>query len=119
MILAVIATLFDWLENIKLIAITEKLTNGNFQDELNMLHIYTWIKWGSLALVFVVLSDWFFKGKIVSKIFSFIAWAPAVFAILAYRYPGFYSELFAMSITIMFVGTIIYCFVYKEPLQEP
>ena len=118
MILAVIAMVFDWLENIKLIAITEKLADGNFQDELDMLHIYTWIKWGSLALIFVILSEWFFKGKILSKIFSFIAWAPAVLAVLAYRYPGFYSELFSKSIIIMFVGTIIYCFVYKEPVQE-
>ncbi len=114
MILAVTAMVFDWLENIKLIAITEKLADGSFQDELDMLHIYTWIKWGSLALSFLILSDWFFKGGTISKIFSFIAWSPAVLGILAYRYPGFYSELFALSIMIMFVGTIIYCFVYKQ-----
>jgi hypothetical protein len=80
-----------------------------------MLHIYTWIKWGSLALSFLIISDWWFKGGWVSKIFSFIAWAPAILGILAYRYPGFYSELFAQSIIFMFIGTIVYCFVYKEP----
>ena len=115
MVLAVVAMVFDWLENIKLITITEKLADGSFQDDLDMLHIYTWIKWGSLAASFLILSDWWFKGGWISKTFSFIAWAPAILGVLAYRYPGFYSELFAYSIMIMFVGTILYCFVYKEP----
>ena len=114
MILAVIAMIFDWMENIKLILITEKLASGDFQNELDMLHIYTWIKWLSLAISFLILSEWFFSGNWLSKIFSFIAWIPVILAVLAYRYPGFYSELFVKSIMIMFVLIIVYCFVYKE-----
>lgn len=114
MVLSIVAMVFDWLENIKLIAITEKLADGSFQEDLYMLHIFTWIKWGSLAIYFVILSEWWYKGGWVSKILSFIAWSPAVFGVLAYRYPGFYNELFVYSIMIMFMGTIFYCFVYKE-----
>ena len=114
MVLAVIAMLFDWLENIKLISITENLASGSFQDDLDSLFIFTWIKWGSLALSFVVLSEWFFRGKIVSTIYAFFGWVPLVLGIMAFKMPGFYNELFAKSIMFMFVSLIIYSFIYKE-----
>jgi hypothetical protein len=115
MVLAVVAMLFDWLENIKLISITENLASGSFQNHLDSLFIFTWIKWGSLALSFVVLSEWFFRGKIISTIYAFLGWVPLVLGIMAFKMPGFYNELFANSIMFMFVSLIIYSFIYKEP----
>ena len=115
MVLAGVAMLFDWLENIKLISITEKLASGSFQADLDSLFVFTWIKWGSLALSFVILSEWFFRGRILSTIYAFIGWIPLVLGIMAFKMPGFYNELFAKSIMLMFVSLIIYSFIYKNP----
>ena len=117
MVLAIIAMLFDWLENFKLLSITENLISGNFQDDLDMLFIFTWVKWTSLALSFAIISEWFFRGKIISTIFAFLGWLPLVFGILAFKTPGFYNELFATSIMFMFVSLIIYSFIYKNQQQ--
>ncbi len=117
MVLAVLAMVTDWLENIKLISITENLASGSFQNHLDALFVFTWIKWGSLALSFVILSEWFFRGKIISTIFAFLGWIPLVLGILAFKMPGFYNELFAKSIMFMFVALIIYSFIYKNPQQ--
>ncbi len=115
MVLAVIAFVFDCLENIKLITITENIESGSFQNDLETLFVFTWVKWGALALSFVILSEWFFRGKIVSTIFAFLGWAPMILGILAYKMPGFYNELFAKSIMFLFVALIVYSFIYKTP----
>lgn len=115
MVLAVFAFIFDCLENIKLITITENIESGSFQNDLEILFVFTWIKWGSLALSFVILSEWFFRGKIVSTLFAFLGWTPMILGILAYKMPGFYNELFAKSIMFMFVALIVYSFIYKTP----
>lgn len=115
MILAVLAFIADCLENVKLITITENLESGSFQNELDALFVFTWIKWGSLALSFVILSEWFFRGKIISAIFAFFGWVPMILGILAYKMPGFYNELFALSIMFMFIALIVYSFIYKNP----
>ncbi|MEN8120796.1 MAG: hypothetical protein ABFS35_10640 [Bacteroidota bacterium] len=115
MILAVIAFIFDCLENIKLIIITENLASGSFQTDLETLFVFTWIKWGGLALSFVILSEWFFRGKIISTVFAFLGWVPMILGILAYKMPGFYNELFAKSIMFMFIALIVYSFIYRIP----
>lgn len=115
MVLAAIAMFFDWLENIKLISITENLASGSFQKHLDSLFVFTWIKWGSLAVSFVILSEWFFRGKIISTIYAFLGWVPLLLGIMAFKTPGFYNELFAKSIMFMFVSLIAYSFIYKSP----
>jgi len=115
MVLAVTAFIGDCLENVKLITITENIESGSFQNDLEALFVFTWIKWGSLALSFVILSEWFFRGKIISTIFAFLGWTPMILGILAYKMPGFYNELFAKSIMFMFVALIVYSFIYKTP----
>ncbi|RLD65922.1 MAG: hypothetical protein DRI95_07625 [Bacteroidetes bacterium] len=55
MVLAVIAFVFDCLENIKLITITENIESGSYQNELETLIVLTWIKRGALALSIVIL----------------------------------------------------------------
>ncbi len=115
MVLAILAMVTDWLENIKLITITESLISGSFQNDIDALFVFTWIKWGSLALSFVIISEWFFRGKIVSTIFAFLGWIPIILGVLAFKTPGFYNELFAISIMFMFVSLIFYSFIYKSP----
>ena len=115
MVLAVVAFIGDCLENIKLISITENIESGSFQNHLDALFIFTWIKWGSLALIFVILSEWFFRGRVISTIFAFIGWTPLILGILAYKMPGLYNELFAKSIMFMFIALIVYSFIYKSP----
>ena len=115
MVLAVLAFVTDCLENIKLITITENLASGSFQNDLDALFVFTWIKWGSLALSFVILSEWFFREKILSTIFAFLGWVPLILGILSFKMPGFYSELFAKSIMFMFIALIVYSFIYKSP----
>ncbi len=86
----------DILENIKLLTITENLVSGSFQNHLDALFVFTWIKWGSLAMTFAVLSTWFFKGRIVSNIFTILSCTLLVLAIMAYKAQGVYNELLGL-----------------------
>ena len=112
-LLSVIAFVFDILENIQLIGITDKLINGDFSDELINLQIFTWIKWISLSLIFSIYAYWLYTIKTV-KYAILISLSPIIFGILSYINKGIFTELFAISISIMFVISTIYSFIYKN-----
>jgi hypothetical protein len=117
MLLALLAFLSDFLENIQLLGITANLENGDFHTQLSLLKIFTWIKWGSLVLSFVVFSIWLFKFKGIYKFLAFLSLIPFVLGLMAYLKRGLMNELFAKSISIAFFVMICYCFFYRIKKQ--
>lgn len=61
-VLAALALVGDALENVQLLTITANLQSGDFVEALARLHWFTWLKWGSLALYFLLMAGWFW-GK--------------------------------------------------------
>ena len=108
--LAVLAA--DALENVQLLGITVNIATGNFDSQLRLLHLFTWIKWGGIALIFLTLSPWFLKGERFSKIISIMGIISFILGILAYMNRSVINEIFSLSVALMFIFMIIYCFTY-------
>jgi hypothetical protein len=119
MFLAVIALLGDFFENIQLLSITSNLKSGEYITQLSLLKIFTWIKWNSLVINFLLFVPFFFIQKSISHIITYIMAIPFVLGLIAFINRGFVNELFAKSISACFLVMICFCFAYKiEKHQE-
>jgi hypothetical protein len=103
----------DAMENIQLLGITENLSTGDIEPFLGLLCLFTWIKWGGLVLVFLILSPWFFKGGLFSKMIGAFAIISFILGVAAFLQRSVVNEIFALSVALMFILMIIYCFVFK------
>ena len=113
-VIAAVVLLGDFLENIQLLGITAHLNTGDFLNELERLRYFTWLKWGGLCLVFVVLAPHFFRGRVFSKIIAGWAVLTITAGIIAFVNRSLINEIFSLFVAVMFVLMIIYCFVYKR-----
>jgi hypothetical protein len=113
-LIALVVLAGDAMENVQLLGITANLTNGDFSPYLKPLYLFTWIKWGGLALIFFILSFWFFKGSLFSKIISATGIISFILGIAAFLNRSILNEFFALSVALMFVLMIIYCFTYRK-----
>lgn len=116
--LALVVLIGDFLENLQLLEITSKLSSGNFEEELQYLRIFTWQKWGGLTVYFVTLLPYFFEGGPFSKILSGMGVGLFVFGEIAYMHRSVLNEILGLSIAVMFVLMIIYCFRYEVSTVE-
>ncbi len=113
--LAGLALAGDALENIQLLGITANIETMDIGVYLDRLHPMTWIKWGSLALIFLFLAPYFFKGGLYSKIIAVAGIVCFLLAAGAFMHRSILNELFGGITAVMFVLMIIYCFVFKTP----
>ena len=113
--LAGLALAGDALENIQLLGITANMETMNIGVYLDRLHPMTWIKWGSLALIFLFLSPYFFTGGLFSKIIASVGIACFLLAAGAFIHRSVLNEVFGGMTAVMFVLMIIYSFIYKTP----
>lgn len=111
--LAMVVLAADALENIQLLGITANLSNGNFDTQLQLLHWFTWIKWGGIASIFLVLAPWFLKGTRFSKIIGITGIVSFILGAMAFMNRSILNEIFSLSVALMFVLMIIYCFTYN------
>jgi hypothetical protein len=114
-LLAGVILLGDLLENIQLLQITAVIDSGNFNQQLALLPIFTWVKWGGLALYFLLLSPYFFLAEATFPRLIGIA-AILTFALggSAFLSRSALNEYYALSVALMFVLIIGYSFWYKE-----
>ena len=106
----------DALENIQLLRITVKIPSQNFGKELSLLHCFTWIKWGGITVVFLILAPYFFKGRSYSKVIAAIGISSFILSVLAYLNRSVLNELLGLSVALMFLMMIVYSFIYKTEL---
>ena len=118
MALAVFIFLADLVETIALLNITAGLAGQDFGGALILLKIFTWLKWGGLALYFLVLSRYFFQGNAFAKGVGVAAFLPAILGISAFFHRSALNEFFGLSITIMFLLIIIYSFTFREAVDR-
>lgn len=113
-ILSFIVLVADALENVQLLRITSEIVTQDFGKALSYLHFFTWVKWGSIAIIFLVLVPYFVKGNTYSKAMAIAGIMSFVLGTLSYIHRSVLNEIFALSVGIMFLLMIIYCFIYKE-----
>jgi hypothetical protein len=112
--LAVLAPIFDLLENLQLLSIMERLDSGDLITQLGYLHLFTWLKWGTLSLIFLSLIPFFQNSGVFGRFLATFAALPFVLGILAYFVPGLPNELFALSVSAMILLMILFSFLYRE-----
>lgn len=108
----------DIIENIQLLGITENLAVGTFQGHLYLLHIFTWIKWMSICLVFAVLSLYFYSGTVFSKILSLFGVLALAAGIAAFFMGPVMKEVLAIVVGLDFFLLTAYSFVYRKGFPE-
>ena len=120
MFLALLAFIGDVFENMQLLGITANLQSGELETHIKLLAIFTWLKWGSLAIGFAIYGLWLMKLEGVLRLMGYVAWVPLVFGIMAFMRRGLMTELFTRSVNIVFFVAISYCFMYKSDMKpEP
>lgn len=110
---AVVILASDFFENRQLLQITAGLASGNFEDALSRLAVITWLKWGGLALFFVLLIPYFLKGGVYAKIIVAFAVLNFIVAVIACVHRSQWNEWMFLTLAPNFVLTIIYCFIHK------
>ena len=113
-LVAVLVLIGDVMENIQLFGITRKLAEGGFEKELQLLFYFTWLKWGGLALIFLILLPYFFNGSLVAKLIALVGLTTVILAILAFIHRSVINEIFAISVGVMFLMMIIHALTHKH-----
>ncbi|MFZ2632200.1 MAG: hypothetical protein WA081_11840 [Desulfosalsimonadaceae bacterium] len=113
-VLSLVVLAGDAFENIQLMGITSYLkhgmTSGDMETLLNGLNRFTWMKWGGLAAIFLVLAPWFLRGGRFSKAVGLSGIACAGLGLAAFFHRSVITEIFSLSVGLMFLLMIIYCF---------
>jgi hypothetical protein len=112
--LSAVALVGDALENVQLLSITAKLSTLEINAELAALQAFTWIKWGSLAIIFLLLSPYFFKGNWFSKIIGGVGVACVVAGGVSFFHRSAANEVFGALTGVMFLLMILYSFIFRH-----
>jgi len=111
--ISLVVLIGDAMENIQLLGITAGIEYGDFDTPLKLLYLFTWIKWGGIAAVFLVLLPWFARGGMFSKIIGMTGSATIALGVLAFLNRSMITEVFSLGVGLMFLFMIIYCFTFK------
>lgn len=106
--IALVVLIADILENLQLLSITNQLANGDFGSQLYRLRLFTWLKWGGLALYFLMLIPFFAQTSGWTRVGVILGVLPFALGLLAFLNRGLLSELFALSIGLMFIFLTVY-----------
>ncbi len=117
--LAVIAAAADVLENIQLVEITYKLAGQNMDPELRLLFLFTWLKWGSLALALAALSPYFLERSWLGKTLVGISFITLILGSIAFFDRSVVTSYFTTGIALQFLLLFIFAILNlrKEPLK--
>ena len=107
----------DISENICLLRITSiytpEINAAELQSTLKILHVITWIKWGSLALIFALFSINLLGRNILSSIESILFFGPAILSLWAKTNDPVGISNFVLSVNLAFFLLILYSFRFK------
>ncbi|MGK5092883.1 hypothetical protein WDW89_12810 [Deltaproteobacteria bacterium TL4] len=114
MLISIFAAATDNFENYYMLRILSKFHTANLEQDLGMLHLFTWLKWGSLTVVFLSLLPHFFQGNRYAKLIGMTGGLAFLLALFAFFHRSWLNELLSLTIVITFVLMIIYCFTHKS-----
>lgn len=105
----------DVLENVQLLAITRELGARPIDDRLARLRLFTWLKWGGLALWFSIMRFYFLRTGRFGRFVGWVSVFPLLLGIASFTLPGLMSELFALSIGLLFLLLTLYAWRFRQP----
>ena len=109
----------DVLENVQLLAITRDLGARPIDDRLTRLRLFTWLKWGGLALWFLLMRFYFQSAGRFGRFVGWVSVFPLLLGIAAFVRPGLMSELFALSIGLLFLLLTVYSWRARHSRLSP
>jgi hypothetical protein len=119
---ALIVLVADVVENVFLLKITSLYTPAMADSELipllKKLHLFTWIKWGGLALTFALFSIRSMGRKILKHIEGVVFIIPVLLIFWAMSNDPMGVSRFTLSIALAFFLLLFYCFWYKAKKIE-
>ncbi len=116
-VLAALALVGDALENVQLLTITANLQSGDFVEALARLHWFTWLKWGSLALYFLLMAGWFWGNGRYAKLIAITGVLTFLLGLISFSQRGPTTEPFTLAVALMFLLMIIFCFTTKTEIS--
>ena len=108
----------DAMENLQLLNITNHLEAASFGPDIKRLMFWTWLKWGGLACLFLLLVPHFFRGGWASKLISGIAAGTFALGVVSYFQRSQINELFSNAVALMFLTMILYSFLTQAQKQS-
>lgn len=105
----------DVLENVQLLGITRQLGAQPIDALLARLRLFTWLKWGGLALWFLLMRFYFQRAGRFGRFVGWVSVFPLLLGIAAFARPGLMSELFALSIGLLFLLLTVYAWRFQRP----
>lgn len=103
----------DFGENMQLLSIMSKLQSGDFSNELVMLNLLTWAKWGGLSAFFISLIPFLRKSGRFGRVISVFSLISALSGAAAFVNRSVLNEIYVLSVVWIFVMLIIFSFIYK------
>ncbi|HEY6559658.1 MAG TPA: hypothetical protein VI072_20390 [Polyangiaceae bacterium] len=109
--LALAAVIFDVLENLRLLAITRALSEGQgYARHVDFLVVFTWGKWGAIALAFLSLSSVLWSDKaLVARALAVASVFNALCTTAAFFARGTWAELMGSAVPLCFLLGFVLC----------
>ncbi|MBP6660813.1 MAG: hypothetical protein KA174_09015, partial [Chitinophagales bacterium] len=93
--------------------IIQNYKTTNIQQNLDWLHLFTWLKWSSIASTFLIFAPFIWKLNTFGKTISIVGVLCFCLAIIAFFIGGIWHEIFALSVSITFLLLTIFVFLFK------
>ena len=124
-----IKTLLIVLPLVVLVCIADVFENMNIQEILSMnqyqnaglileqLHLFTWLKWGGLSTILLILAMYFIQKSIGYKLLGLLMILTFIISFPALILGGIYCEMMANLIMVSFIGLFIFAVTFR-PISE-
>lgn len=109
MVLCPLVFFFDVMENIQLGNIILSYAKEDISYFLSRLSVFTWLKWGGISGILLIISTYFLQGKWWMKAMGVVFIVQFLFAVTAFFHRGIFNEVFATTIFLSFLLLIVFC----------
>ncbi len=112
----------DFAENLCLLKVTSiysfNINDSELVPVLKLLHLFTWIKWLGLAIIFALYSIKLLGRKIVSNIGGIVLMSPILLSFWALTMDPMGISRFTLSIFLGFLILVFYSFSFKQGTKK-
>jgi hypothetical protein len=100
----------DMLENISMAVIVEAYFNREdlLASHYGNLKFFTWLKWGGLSVVFLMLWGYFFQRNWLGKLIAAVILANFGLSVAAYFHRSIINEWMALSVMLVFLLMVVH-----------
>lgn len=112
-LLAIMMLCGDALENIQIAALISADDFSVTQPVLQLLHFFTWLKWGSIGATFLLFSAYFIQQGRWQLMQGLVSLTTFGLTVAAFLLGGIFHELMALSVFAGFLCLMVFSFFWK------